>query len=197
MKGSEVTNHIVGKQEENSKVLAECSDVRIVCQFSYTKAISPVSRSNWSVLIVTLIQLLHIIMLLSTVNQATSWYFESAGSLTLSTYLPLYHLGPFSFMTTVGSVANVIVPSVDTFYSLSCVWQSVYDEPWPIMPPEALGLQSCKYTVQAYSRPEFDKASWVWSSKGMINSILCSNYIFSYAPLLSFGDNVHCPSAVW
>ena len=62
---SEVTNRIVGKQEENSKVLAECSDVRIVCQFSYTKAISPVSRSNWSVLIVTLIQLLHIIMLLS------------------------------------------------------------------------------------------------------------------------------------
>ena len=46
---SEVTNRIVGKQEENSKVLAECSDVRIVCQFSYTKAISPVSRSNWSV----------------------------------------------------------------------------------------------------------------------------------------------------
>ena len=63
---SEVTNRIiVGKKEENSKVLAECSDVRIVCQFSYTKAISPVSRSNWSVLIVTLIQLLHIIMLLS------------------------------------------------------------------------------------------------------------------------------------
>ena len=26
----------------------------------------------------------------------------------------------------------------------------------------------------------------------MINSILCSNYIFSFAPLLSFGDNVHC-----
>ena len=46
---SEVTNRIVGKQEENSKVLAECSDVRIVCQFSYTRAISPVSRSNWSV----------------------------------------------------------------------------------------------------------------------------------------------------
>ena len=64
---SEVTNCIiVGKKEENSKVLAECSDVRIVCQFSYTKAISLVSRSNWSVLIVTLIQLLHIIMLLST-----------------------------------------------------------------------------------------------------------------------------------
>ena len=59
---SEVTNRIiVGKKEENSKVLAECSDVRIVCQFSYTKAISPVSRSNWSVLIVTLHQLLHII----------------------------------------------------------------------------------------------------------------------------------------
>ena len=64
---SEVTNRIImGKKEENSKVLAECSDVRIVCQFSYTKAISLVSRSNWSVLIVTLIQLLHIIMLLST-----------------------------------------------------------------------------------------------------------------------------------
>ena len=39
---SEVTNCNVGKpQEENSKVLAEYSDVRVVCQFSSTKAVSP------------------------------------------------------------------------------------------------------------------------------------------------------------
>ena len=43
---SEVTNRIVGKQEENSKVLAEYSYVRIVCQFSYTKAISQCIQNN-------------------------------------------------------------------------------------------------------------------------------------------------------
>ena len=130
----------------------------------------------------------------------TSWYFESAGSLTLSTYLPLYHLGPFSFMTTVvfywfcGKCYSTICGH---FLQVVLCLTELYDEPWPITPPEALGLQSCKYAVQAYCRLQFDKASWVWSSKGMINSILCANYIFSFAPLLSFGDNVHCPCAVW
>ena len=39
---SEVTNCNVDKpQEENSKVLAEYSYVRVICQFSSTKAISP------------------------------------------------------------------------------------------------------------------------------------------------------------
>ena len=51
---SEVTNHIVGKQEENRKVLAECSYVRIVCQFSYACRSHKVhsrgsrNRSCWS-----------------------------------------------------------------------------------------------------------------------------------------------------
>ena len=58
-------------------------------------------------------------------------------------------------------------------------WTLAYYATWDSK-LQTLWLQSCKYVVQAHSWPQFDKASWVWSSKGMRNLTFCAMFFLVF-----------------